>query len=209
VNAILEIYEGAVTKGRDATGGGRLEFGRLARQADIVRDAIGHVNPIVRTARDEFYEAAEAAAEAEGKYFNVAHAMRDVKGEHDTYNSALEAGFMIQGQARDEAEATGEAFGMDGLGGAFADLENQLGDTKGAHEDYIDFILRMSDKDPLNPVPKEIKPWFYYWPTLFLGYSLMDYNLRLLFRTLRWKMDPASSCCRESSCCAAPSGWWP
>jgi hypothetical protein len=26
-------------------------------------------------------------------------------------------------------------------------------------------------------------------PTLFIGYSLMDYNLRLLFKTLRWRMD--------------------
>ncbi len=29
------------------------------------------------------------------------------------------------------------------------------------------------------------------WPTLFIGYSLMDYNLRLLFQTLRWKVDRA------------------
>jgi len=27
------------------------------------------------------------------------------------------------------------------------------------------------------------------WPTLFVGYSLRDYNLRLLFRTLRWRID--------------------
>ena len=25
-----------------------------------------------------------------------------------------------------------------------------------------------------------------------MGYSLRDYNLRLLFRTLRWRLDPAS-----------------
>ena len=30
------------------------------------------------------------------------------------------------------------------------------------------------------------------WPTLFVGYSLRDYNLRLLFRTLRWRIDPAN-----------------
>ena len=29
------------------------------------------------------------------------------------------------------------------------------------------------------------------WPTLFVGYSLMDYNLRLIFITLRWKVDKA------------------
>jgi hypothetical protein len=27
------------------------------------------------------------------------------------------------------------------------------------------------------------------WPTLFIGYSLLDYNLRLLLKTLRWKLD--------------------
>jgi hypothetical protein len=30
------------------------------------------------------------------------------------------------------------------------------------------------------------------WPTLFIGYSLRDYNLRLLFRALRWGMDASS-----------------
>jgi hypothetical protein len=29
------------------------------------------------------------------------------------------------------------------------------------------------------------------WPILFIGYSLRDYNLRLLFRTLRWHLDVA------------------
>jgi hypothetical protein len=27
--------------------------------------------------------------------------------------------------------------------------------------------------------------------TLFVGYSLVDYNLRLLFKTLRWQLDKA------------------
>ena len=30
------------------------------------------------------------------------------------------------------------------------------------------------------------------WTTLFVGYSLLDYNLRLLFKTLRWKIDSAN-----------------
>lgn len=30
------------------------------------------------------------------------------------------------------------------------------------------------------------------WPFLFVGYSLKDYNLRLLFRTLRWGIDVAN-----------------
>ena len=59
-------------------------------------------------------------------------------------------------------------------------------------EDYIDFVLRMSDKDPLNPVPETFRFFFKKWPTLFLGYSLLDYNLRLLFKTLRWKVDKAN-----------------
>lgn len=56
-------------------------------------------------------------------------------------------------------------------------------------EDYIDFVLRMSDRDPYHPVPETFRYHFKIWPTLFLGYSLMDYNLRLLFKTLRWNVD--------------------
>jgi SIR2-like domain len=58
-------------------------------------------------------------------------------------------------------------------------------------EDYIQFVLRMSDKEPTHPVPLTFRFYFTRWPTLFIGYSLMDYNLRLLFKTLRWKVDPA------------------
>ena len=57
-------------------------------------------------------------------------------------------------------------------------------------EDYIQFVLRMSDKEPYNPVPLTYRFFFTKWPTLFVGYSLLDYNLRLLFKTLRWKIDP-------------------
>lgn len=59
-------------------------------------------------------------------------------------------------------------------------------------EDYIQFVLRMSDKDPYDPVPLTLKFYLTGWPTLFVGYSLLDYNLRLLFKTLRWKIDRAS-----------------
>ncbi len=58
-------------------------------------------------------------------------------------------------------------------------------------EDYIRFVMRMGDKDPHNPVPETFRFFFKRWPTLFVGYSLRDYNLRLLFQTLRWKMDKA------------------
>lgn len=59
-------------------------------------------------------------------------------------------------------------------------------------EDYIHFILRMSDKDPFHPVPETFRFYFKRWPILFVGYSLLDYNFRLLFKTLRWKIDPAN-----------------
>jgi hypothetical protein len=59
-------------------------------------------------------------------------------------------------------------------------------------EDYIQFVLRMSDKRPFNPVPLTFHYYFTKWPTLFVGYSLLDYNLRLLFKTLRWKIDPSN-----------------
>jgi hypothetical protein len=58
-------------------------------------------------------------------------------------------------------------------------------------EDYIQFVLRMSDKDPYDPIPLSLKHYLKRWTTLFIGYSLLDYNLRLLFKTLRWRIDPA------------------
>ena len=59
-------------------------------------------------------------------------------------------------------------------------------------EDYIQFVLRMSNKDPYDPIPLTLKFYLTGWTTLFVGYSLLDYNLRLLFRTLRWKIDSAN-----------------
>ena len=59
-------------------------------------------------------------------------------------------------------------------------------------EDYIQFLLRMSDKEPYDPVPLKLKSDLTEWTTLFVGYSLLDYNLRLLFKSLRWGIDPAN-----------------
>jgi hypothetical protein len=59
-------------------------------------------------------------------------------------------------------------------------------------EDYIDFVLRMSNKEPYDPLPRRLKVFLTDWTTLFVGYSLLDYNLRLLFKTLRWKIDNAN-----------------
>jgi hypothetical protein len=58
-------------------------------------------------------------------------------------------------------------------------------------EDYIQFVLRMNDKQPLNPVPGGLRAELNDNSILFIGYSLMDYNLRLLFKTIRWSMDVA------------------
>ena len=64
-------------------------------------------------------------------------------------------------------------------------------------EAYIQFVLRMSNKDPYDPLPLTLKHHLTGWTTLFVGYSLLDYNLRLLFKTLRWKIDSASVCRRS------------
>jgi hypothetical protein len=58
-------------------------------------------------------------------------------------------------------------------------------------EDYIRFVMRMNDGEDFHPVPQKIRTQLAEWPTLFVGYSLLDYNLRLLFRTLRWRIKPA------------------
>jgi hypothetical protein len=55
-------------------------------------------------------------------------------------------------------------------------------------EDYIHFILRMGKE---RAVPKTVLYRFSTWPTLFIGYSLLDFNLRVLFRTLRFSVDLA------------------
>jgi len=58
-------------------------------------------------------------------------------------------------------------------------------------EDYIRFVMRMNDGENFHPVPQKIRTQLVEWPTLFVGYSLLDYNLRLLFRTLRWRVKPS------------------
>ena len=58
-------------------------------------------------------------------------------------------------------------------------------------EDYIQFILRMGDKDPYRPVGEKVRYFLKTWPTLFIGYRLSDYNLRLLFKMLRRQLGEA------------------
>jgi hypothetical protein len=56
-------------------------------------------------------------------------------------------------------------------------------------EDYIDFVLRMTAPGQFNPVPGTFHYRLSTWPTLFIGYSMLDYNLRLLLKTLHHKKD--------------------
>ena len=58
-------------------------------------------------------------------------------------------------------------------------------------EDYLHFIQKMSDSHR-HPIHQNIRARINTWPVLFIGYSLKDYNLRLLFRTLRWHVDIAN-----------------
>ncbi len=58
-------------------------------------------------------------------------------------------------------------------------------------EDYIQFVLRMSDGRDYHPFGENVLLHLVEWPTLFIGYSLMDYNLRLLLKTLRWRLHNA------------------
>ncbi|GIV59669.1 MAG: hypothetical protein KatS3mg043_0758 [Rhodothermaceae bacterium] len=43
-----------------------------------------------------------------------------------------------------------------------------------------------------HPIHLNIRSRINTWPVLFIGYSLKDYNLRLLYRTMRWYLDPAT-----------------
>jgi hypothetical protein len=56
-------------------------------------------------------------------------------------------------------------------------------------EDYIQFILRMRDLAPYRPLGETAQYYLSKWPILFIGYSLVDYNLRLLLRTIWDGMD--------------------
>jgi hypothetical protein len=56
-------------------------------------------------------------------------------------------------------------------------------------EDYIHFLYRMLDRDRYDPVPLKLKADLTEKTTLFVGYSLLDYNFRLFFKALRWGVD--------------------
>jgi len=69
------------------------------------------------------------------------------------------------------------------------DLHNP-GSIVVTEEDYLVFIQKMSNPHH-HPIPRNIQARMNSWPILFIGYSLKDYNLRLLFRTLRWHLTAA------------------
>jgi len=48
----------------------------------------------------------------------------------------------------------------------------------------------MSDQHH-HPIHENLRGRLNSWRVLFVGYSLKDYDLRLLFRTLRWHLDLA------------------
>lgn len=54
-------------------------------------------------------------------------------------------------------------------------------------EDYIHFIMRMRDQGDFHPFPLSAQTNIQRNPTLFLGYSLLDYNMRLFLKTLRFR----------------------
>lgn len=56
--------------------------------------------------------------------------------------------------------------------------------------DYLDFIQKMGD-NRTHPIHEFIRVRLMQWPVLFVGYSLRDYNFRLLLRILRWNMSEA------------------
>jgi hypothetical protein len=58
-------------------------------------------------------------------------------------------------------------------------------------EDLMKFTMRMTESEAFNPIPISLKYHLTKWTTLFVGYSLRDYNLRLLLTTLRWHIDSA------------------
>jgi hypothetical protein len=58
-------------------------------------------------------------------------------------------------------------------------------------DDYIDFVGHMTAKRNENPIPTNLMSVLKTWTTLFLGYSMADYNLRILFRLLHLRTDEA------------------
>ena len=52
-------------------------------------------------------------------------------------------------------------------------------------DDYVRFVHRMASLESYYPIPKSLNFLLGARPVLFVGYRLLDFNLRLLFHTLR------------------------
>ena len=52
-------------------------------------------------------------------------------------------------------------------------------------DDYVTFVHRMASLESYYPIPKSLNFLLGARPVLFVGYGLLDFNLRLLFHTLR------------------------
>lgn len=59
-------------------------------------------------------------------------------------------------------------------------------------DDYIDFVMKMAIGGDHAPIPRTIASKMSLWPTLYLGYSLADYDLRLLLKILHFNKDTAN-----------------
>jgi hypothetical protein len=60
-------------------------------------------------------------------------------------------------------------------------------------ENYINFVRRMTTMGDDYPIPSSLHYLLRKRPVLFVGYGLLDFNLRLLFHTLRWRLDQANA----------------
>jgi hypothetical protein len=72
------------------------------------------------------------------------------------------------------------------LHGSFSDRKSLVV----TEEDYLHFVQKMAS-DKSHPMHQNLRARIADWHILFIGYSLKDYNLRLLFRTLDWWVDEA------------------
>lgn len=75
-----------------------------------------------------------------------------------------------------------------------SDIDDPTNSMVITDEDYISFILRMITGFGQNdPIPRVFRSHMPIWPMLFIGFSLLDYNLRLLFKLLSWQLQAPTS----------------